>query len=384
MKKKIISLVLCIVSIFALNFISSAKNAIAVDSYYSSVEGLKGTELLNGLALLTQENHKTYNTYGEVRYMYEADQDPNNPSNVLDLYSQISVSGSWDGGNTWNREHVWPKALSGGLYTSIDNSGVGAGADIHHIRPTIPNINSSRQDKKYTDFDYISTTGKENKFNGVLVAYDSTGLWEPLDNVKGDIARILLYLYMHYSTEVEANSGFKYAGNLVISNVVYTDEGTSEAAWDLLLDWNELDPVDSFERNRNIYCYNVTGVYNPFIDHPEYADMIFDESESTSGLKVYYSVDSDVTFEDLINDGYPREVIEALKLLTHNSDDDYFYYIRKVCTNKLAVRVKIADLKHNSDLSRLDVIDEWSLKRQEKYMKALKLIKELTGIDIGE
>ena len=304
MKKKIISLVLCIVSIFALVILSEQKNATAENSYYSSVEGLIGEELLNALADLTQENHKNYNTYGEVRYMYEADQDPNNPSNVLDFYSQISVSGAWDGGNTWNREHVWPKALSGGLYTSVDNSGVGAGGDIHHIRPTIPNINSSRQDKKYTDFDYINATGKENKYNGVLVAYDSTGLWEPLDNVKGDIARILLYLYMHYSTEVEANSDFKYAGNLVITNVIYTDLGTNEAAWELLLDWNELDPVDSFERNRNVYCYGVTGVYNPFIDHPEYANMIFNEDEYEPGFKVYYSYDNDVSFEYVDSNKY--------------------------------------------------------------------------------
>ena len=123
----------------------------------------------------------------------------------------------------------------------------------------------------------------------------------------------------------------------------------------------------------------------PYVFHPFYlATQMDDEYTTVCALLHDVVEDSDVTFEDLINDGYPREVIEALKLLTHNSDDDYFYYIRKVCTNKLAVRVKIADLKHNSDLSRLDVIDEWSLKRQEKYMKALKLIKELTGIDIGE
>jgi endonuclease I len=232
MKKKIITLILCIVSIFAVIISVNFQYADANNSYYSSVEGLEGEELLNALADLTQAKHTNYNTYGEVRYMYEADQDPNNSSNVLDFYSQISVAGAWDGGSTWNREHVWPKALSGGLYTNTDNSDRGAGADIHHLRPTIPNINSSRQDKRYTDFDYIEQNGVENKFNGVLVAYDSTGLWEPLDNVKGDAARILMYLYMHYSTEVEANADFSYAGNLDITNVFYTDEETDETTDD--------------------------------------------------------------------------------------------------------------------------------------------------------
>lgn len=123
----------------------------------------------------------------------------------------------------------------------------------------------------------------------------------------------------------------------------------------------------------------------PYVFHPFYLATQMDDEYSTVCALLHDVVeDSDVSFDDLINDEYPIEIIDALKLLTHNSDDDYFDYVRKVCTNKLALKVKIADLKHNSDLSRLDVIDEWALKRQEKYKKALKLIKELTGIDTGE
>ena len=123
----------------------------------------------------------------------------------------------------------------------------------------------------------------------------------------------------------------------------------------------------------------------PYVFHPFYLATQMDDEYSTVCALLHDVVeDSDVTFDDLEKYGYPIEIIDALKLLTHNSDDDYFDYVRKVCTNKLALKVKIADLKHNSDLSRLDVIDEWALKRQEKYKKALKLIKELTGIDTGE
>lgn len=123
----------------------------------------------------------------------------------------------------------------------------------------------------------------------------------------------------------------------------------------------------------------------PYVFHPFYLATQMDDEYSTVCALLHDVVeDSDVTFDDLEKYGYPIEIIDALKLLTHNNDDDYFDYVRKVCTNKLALKVKIADLKHNSDLSRLDVIDEWALKRQEKYKKALKLIKELTGIDTGE
>lgn len=121
----------------------------------------------------------------------------------------------------------------------------------------------------------------------------------------------------------------------------------------------------------------------PYVFHPFYlATQMDDEYTTVCALLHDVVEDSDVTFEDLINDGYPMEVIEALKLLTHNSEDDYFEYVRKICTNELAVKVKIADLKHNSDLSRLDVIDEYALKRNEKYKKALELIQELTDIEV--
>ena len=114
----------------------------------------------------------------------------------------------------------------------------------------------------------------------------------------------------------------------------------------------------------------------PYVFHPFYLATQMDDEYSTVCALLHDVVeDSDVSFDDLINDEYPIEIIDALKLLTHNSDDDYFDYVRKVCTNKLSLKVKIADLKHNSDLSRLDVIDEWALKRQEKYKKALEILK---------
>ncbi len=123
----------------------------------------------------------------------------------------------------------------------------------------------------------------------------------------------------------------------------------------------------------------------PYVFHPFYlATQMNDEYSCVVALLHDVVEDSDVSFEDLEAWGFPKEVIAALKLLTHDKDVDYMEYVKNITTNDIALKVKIADLKHNSDLSRLDVVDERALKRQEKYKKALKLIKELTGIDTGE
>lgn len=270
--------------------------------YYSAVDGLSGDPLLEKLANITYTKHRYYNTYGEIRSANAfSDADPNSDTNLLDFYTKLSIDDTWDSGSLWNREHVWCQSLSGGLY-DVDNSSRGAGADIHHLRPEITNINSSRNNSLYGDLNsnasyakyYNVDTGKVSS-SGELFGYiDSStdplpstslneGVFEPLDHVKGDVARILMYLYMHYSTEVDYNSANSYAGNLVITNIVYTSSRTTQAAWNLLLDWNDLDPVDDFERNRNTYCAAVTGTRNPFIDHDEYAEMIWDTSYSGPG-----------------------------------------------------------------------------------------------------
>ena len=275
----LIILLLCSITVFSL----SGKVEVVAADYYAATQNLEGDALLNELAIISQKNHTYYTSYGELRYNYAPDQDPNNPANLLDFYSKISVNASWDGGDTWNREHVWPQSLSGGLYGTT-----GAGSDIHHIRPTISSINSSRGNKLFTDFDMIKANGSEKKYNGTLVAYTAGDYWEPIDDVKGDTARIVLYMYMHYSNEVDANKSYSYAGNLRLTNIVYSDSGL-DGALEILATWNKMDPVDDFEANRNEECASVTHVRNPFIDHPEFVDLIWPTNASDSTYKVTYN-----------------------------------------------------------------------------------------------
>ena len=113
----------------------------------------------------------------------------------------------------------------------------------------------------------------------------------------------------------------------------------------------------------------------PYVFHPfVVANNLDDEYSIVVALLHDVVEDTEITFIDLEKE-FPKEIIEALKLLTHNDNDDYFEYIKKIKTNPLATKVKISDLTHNSDLSRMNEITEYDLKRQEKYKKALEILK---------
>ena len=89
--------------------------------------------------------------------------------------------------------------------------------------------------------------------------------------------------------------------------------------------------------------------------------------------------DTDVTTEELARE-FPAEVMQALRLLTHDPQTDYFDYIRQVKTNAAALTVKMADLEHNADESRLggdlSVTEEERLRLREKYRKAKEILLE--------
>ena len=74
--------------------------------------------------------------------------------------------------------------------------------------------------------------------------------------------------------------------------------------------------------------------------------------------------------------GFGEEIIDAIALMTHADDVDYMDYVRMIKENPIAKTVKLADLKHNSDLTRLDHIDEKALSRREKYLKAIAILEE--------
>lgn len=112
----------------------------------------------------------------------------------------------------------------------------------------------------------------------------------------------------------------------------------------------------------------------PYIYHPIHiAEQMETELECIVALLHDVVEDTDITFNDLEKE-FPQEVIDLLKILTHDKKIDYIEYIKKVKTNPIATKIKIADLKHNSDITRLENITTTDLKRIEKYKKALEIL----------
>ncbi len=115
----------------------------------------------------------------------------------------------------------------------------------------------------------------------------------------------------------------------------------------------------------------------PYVFHPFHlAEQMTDEYTTTVALLHDVVEDTDITFEVLTDLGFPAEVTDALKLLTHDDSVEYMDYVAMIKHNPIAKAVKLADLGHNSDTSRLDVVDEKALKRVEKYAAAIKLLTE--------
>ena len=207
------------------------------EEYYSSISNTVGTALKYELRELITETHIKTTTYDELKeYLQEADEDPNNSNNMILFYTGASVPKT-SNMKIWNREHVWAQSLSNGWFGTS-----GAGADMHHIRPCNPGENSSRGNKKFGT---------------------SSGYYDPSkhgDDYRGDVARIIFYMFVRY-TEADKHT-FK--------SVAQSKE--------LLLEWNKIDPVSETEIIRNDYTYTIQGNRNPFIDHPECADLIWGET----------------------------------------------------------------------------------------------------------
>ena len=86
-------------------------------SYYKNIKGLKGDNLLEGLALISQDNHKTFTSYKSLNELLAySDKNPNDSSKIIDFYTGWSLNNTWDSGKTWNKEHVWCQSLSGDLF----------------------------------------------------------------------------------------------------------------------------------------------------------------------------------------------------------------------------------------------------------------------------
>lgn len=121
-----------------------------------------------------------------------------------------------------------------------------------------------------------------------------------------------------------------------------------------------------------------TGI--PYIYHPIHlAESMSDENSVITALLHDVAEDTNITIDDLAREGFQEDILTALTLLTHNPAEEYMDYISRLSTCPLARRVKLADLRHNSDVTRLDSIDEKTARRLEKYSRAIRLLEAVEG-----
>ncbi len=120
----------------------------------------------------------------------------------------------------------------------------------------------------------------------------------------------------------------------------------------------------------------------PYVFHPFHLAEQMDTEEKVIVALLHDVVeDTDYSLKDLENMGFPESVIQALALLTHDKNVPYMDYVARIKDDPIARAVKLADLKHNSDLSRLDFVDEKAIQRVQKYEKAIALLCEPNGFD---
>jgi endonuclease I len=232
------------------------------NGYYKSVTGYEQAGLKTVLHNLVKGHTEIEYTDNSSdmdvwRALEQTDEDPNNSDHVILIYLGKSIPKASKAKNNqsdyWNREHVWAKSR-GDFGTSL-----GAGTDLHHLRPCDKTVNSARGNKWFDNGGNFHSEAKDCKTDS-----DS---WEPRNAVKGDIARMMFYMAVRYEKE----DGL----DLELTNNPVDDKSPNHGVLSTLLEWNKLDPVDAFETKRNETIYSIQGNRNPFIDFPDFANYIF-------------------------------------------------------------------------------------------------------------
>lgn len=233
---------------------------------FNAIESLQSTDVIRtNINEVISANHKQL-TYSEAwTALTVTDEDPLNPDNVILFYRGLSKAKSSNGSgaqssnpDNWNREHVWAKSHG------FPSSSAMAYSDIHHLRPTDISVNSSRGNLDFDNSDAPLPESPENRVDG--------NSFEPRDAVKGDVARIVLYMDTRYAGLDSVTPDLQVVDSL-------TSGGESKLGkLCTLLAWSEADPVDEFEVNRNNKIYEFQGNRNPFIDHPEWISILYSTS----------------------------------------------------------------------------------------------------------
>ena len=281
----------------------------SASTYYNDITATSGKQLAAQLHDLITSTHRYYTSYddnGKNLYQQQTDKYYENGSAVngyiYEFYSGVKWPNAWDAnaGSTtggYNREHCWCQSNSVPTGSNTQLWGTtGGGSDMHHLRPTENRINSTRGNDRYGTVSNrdsnkaYATYGSSTTYHA---GYSGGDTFEPLDSKKGDVARIIMYVYLHYNSytvsdlfgsygTTNGNGSSSYFATSLLSLTKTMNANSETAALTMLLNWNTSDPVDEIEQRRNEQVAIYQGNRNPFIDNSNYANLIWGSGSSSS------------------------------------------------------------------------------------------------------
>lgn len=302
--------------------LASGASAFAGADPWGPPAGFYDSVTSTGPALKAQLNMRmttghTQRSYGDFRQSARIhDADPDTSGNILLGYNRASVSGTWNSGATWNREHVWPQSLQPG---SASNSSRGNLGDPHALRPLNPSINSSRGNKPFA-------------FGDTIGSYRSLGQYYFVGEAdRGDIARSLFYSDTRYT-------------NLTLVNGAPSSNQMGDLS--SLIEWHYLDVPDEFERRRNhtIFSPSYNPLYstnnrNAYVDLPGVVWSVYVDQANDARLFVGKSADTDGS-STLLLDAEPVFVGSpppaTLVSISRDGDDGVYFSVTALDSGALA------------------------------------------------
>ncbi|RMZ59440.1 T9SS C-terminal target domain-containing protein [Chryseobacterium nematophagum] len=256
--------------------------------YYDSANGLSGAELKTALSNIITHGHQDKG-YGGLWTAYtttDLDTTYENDGSILDIYSEKPTGadsyqytpgnnqcGTYVGeGQCYNREHIVPQSL---FYKDSPMRN-----DIHFIRATDGKVNGMRSNYPFGivgSTTFVSQNGSKLG-NSASSGYAGT-VFEPINEFKGDVARMIFYFVTRYQSKLSSFSSGNMLGNS-------TFPGLQEWELNVLLAWHNQDPVSQAEINRNNASYIYQGNRNPFIDNPGYVNLIWGSSSASTSTTI--------------------------------------------------------------------------------------------------
>lgn len=235
--------------------------------YYNGTGGKNGEDLKSALHTIIDQ-HVDF-SYSDAKYILNyADSDPANEDNLILFYTKRSQSNdSWgSSSNDVNREHVWAK--SHGDFEDVRPMD----GDAFNLHPADASVNMT---KSNLDFDECSDEGT---LISEANAYYTSSQFEPSDAAKGEVARTIFYMAVRYEgTDGELD--------LEVVDALNTSPQPEHGKLSALLQWNRDFPPTDLERRRNERVFQAQRNRNPFIDHPEFADLIWG-GQSVPGIVI--------------------------------------------------------------------------------------------------